>query len=83
MKCYLHARPKTIFDEKYEAGVAEGVAEGEARAILLVLKTRLGKVPKSTGDAIHAVTNQRVLEKLTKVAAKCESLTEFESALNK
>jgi hypothetical protein len=38
---------KTIFDEKYEAGVAEG----EARAILLVLKTRLGKVPKSTGDA--------------------------------
>ena len=64
------------------AGKAEGVAEGKAEAILLVLKTRLGKVPKSTGDAINAITNRKMLEKLTKVAAKCGSLTEFESALN-
>jgi hypothetical protein len=69
----------TVTDQLME----KGEIRGEAKAILLVLKTRLGKVPKSTSDAVHAITTSKTLEKLTKLAAKCESLEEFEQKLNK
>ena len=64
-------------------GKAEGKAEGEAKAIVLVLKTRLGRVPKSIKDAVHAITDSKTLEKLTKLAVTCKSLAEFEKALKK
>ena len=57
------------------------VAEGKAEAIITFLQVRFGKVPKSTSDAVHAVTDSKPLEKLTKLAAKCESLDDFNKAL--
>jgi len=57
------------------------VAEGEARAIITFLQVRFGKVPKSTSDAVHAVTAPKPLEKLTKLVAKSESLDDFNKAL--
>ena len=70
-----------FFDEGFAVGIAQGETRGEAKAILLVLKTNHGRVPKSTCDAVRAVTDLKVLEKLTVLAAKCKSLDEFNKAL--
>ena len=67
--------------EGREEGREEGLAEGEAKAIHLVLQARFGKVPKSASDAVHTITDPKVLEKLTKLAATCKSLDEFTKAL--
>ena len=64
-----------------EEGEAKGEAKGESKAIVAFLKARFGKIQKSTGDAIHAITDPKTLEKLTKLAAKCESLDDFNKAL--
>jgi len=73
------------FDEGFAVGIVEGIAEGEAEgeanAILLFLKTNHGRVPKSIRDAVRAITDRKVLEKLTILAAKCKSLEEFNKAL--
>jgi len=69
------------FDEGFAVGIAEGKAEGEANAILLFLKTSHGRIPKSIRDAVRAITDRKVLEKLTILAAKCKSLEEFNKAL--
>ena len=57
------------------------MARGKADTIITFLKARFGKMPKSASDAVHAVTDSKTLEKLTKLAAKCESLDEFTEAL--
>ena len=71
----------TAADQFVAEGIVIGRVEGETKAILVVLKARFGKVPKSTGDAVYAVTDPKTLEKLTKLAAKCESLDDFNKAL--
>ena len=58
-----------------------GEARGEANAVLVFLKTRYGRVPKSTCDAVRAITDLKMLNKLTKLAAKCKTLEEFNKAL--
>jgi len=72
---------KYLIDLFEEQGVARGKAEGEAKAILAFLRTRFGRLPKSTADAVRATTDLKVLDKLTKLAAKCETLDEFKKAL--
>jgi hypothetical protein len=59
----------------------QGEARGETKIINLVLKTRFGRVPKSTCDAVRAITDLKVLDKLAKLALKCETLDEFKKAL--
>jgi len=72
---------KYLIDLFEEQGEARGEVKGEAKAINLVLKTRFGRLPKSTADAVRAITDQKMLEKLTKLAVKCETLEEFNKAL--
>jgi hypothetical protein len=59
----------------------EGEAIGEAKAILLVLKTRLGAIPTSVSDAVYAITDPILLENLTILASTCKTLDEFEQTL--
>ena len=56
-------------------------ASTEANAVLVFLKARYGRVPKSTCDAVRAITDLKVLNKLIKLAAKCKTLDEFKKAL--
>jgi len=70
-----------FFDDGFAVGIAQGETRGEANAILLVLKTNHGRVPKSTRDAVRAITDPKMLKKLTILAAKCKTLEEFNKAL--
>ena len=72
---------KTIFDEKYEAGVAEGRAEGEANAIIRTLTKRFKSVPNELQAKLLAMINLEQLDKLANFAFDCQTLAEFEQAL--
>ena len=68
---------KTIFEEKYDAGVTVGKAE----AILIVLRERFKKVPKATENAIRQLRDPVALDSWTAYAASCQSMDEFAAAL--
>jgi flagellar biosynthesis/type III secretory pathway protein FliH len=80
---------KTIFEEKYDEGVAlgeaRGVALGEARgkieAVLTVLRTRFHRIPKDVETAIRQMTDPISLDSWTAQAATCQSMDEFAEAL--
>ena len=85
---------KTIFDEKYEQGIAEGEARGIEKGIergiergietlLHILTKRLGNVPTGVCDKLHAIHDLNELGQLTDVALDCETFAEFEQALSK
>jgi hypothetical protein len=62
---------------------AEGRKEGEAKTILRILTKFFGDVPPTVRDRLYAIHDLDVLGQLTDVALDCESLAEFEVALNK
>ena len=66
-----------------QEGREEGREEGCAKTIVAFLEARFGLVPESISDAVRAINDLEVLNHLTKIAAKCESLAEFENALKK
>jgi len=70
---------KTIFDEKYE----EGVAIGEAKAIIKILTRNFGDVPPTVCDKLYTIRDFDALSQLTDIALDCQSLSEFEQELNK
>jgi len=72
---------KGIWTTGYESGVAEGRAEGGARAILTILRTKFKKVPKGVENAIHQMTDPIALESLTVQAVHSETLDDFTTAL--
>ncbi len=72
---------KTIFDEKFLEGRAEGIAEGEAKAVVKFLTTRFRRVPKTISDRVLAIGDSVVLDSLTELAVTCETLDEFAKAL--
>jgi hypothetical protein len=77
---------KTIFDEKYDAGVAVGIEKGIEKGIETlqrILTKRLGDVPSAVRDKLHTIHDLDALGQLTDVALDCQSLAEFEQALNK
>jgi len=85
---------KTIFDEKYDAGVAVGREEGVAigiekgiekgiETLLRILTKRLGEVPPTVRNKLRVIHDLDVLSQLTDVALDCQSLDEFEDVLNK
>ena len=85
---------KTIFEEKYEAGVAHGEATGFEKAsnawatdkienVLQILTRRLGNVTPTVHDRMYTIHDLNVLGSLTEVAWDCQTLAEFEQALNK
>ena len=59
------------------AGIVEGKAEGKAEDILDLLED-LGPVPKKLREKICTISNIEVLRKLLKLAAKADSMEEFE-----
>jgi hypothetical protein len=86
---------KTIFEEKYDAGVAEAekirkpiwIAEGEARGAALsvqsVLNARFHTVTSKIQKQLSALTDVSRLENLVGQAAVCPSLKDFEKLLGK
>ena len=80
---------KTIFEEKYDAGKAEGVAIGEAKGkaeagreiILESIRERFGKVPKSIEKAINQMNDPIALKSLAVRTANCKTLDEFAGEL--
>ena len=64
-----------------EEGRAEGKAEGKAEAILELLG-ELGPVPSEMRDKISSITDLETLGKMLKLAARVDSLAEFEENLN-
>ncbi len=77
---------KTIFEEKYDQGVAEGEArgkaEGKAEAVLTFLRVRFNQVPQEVEDAIRKMNDPTALDSWTAHAATCKTLEEFEKAIH-
>ena len=72
---------KSIFDEKYDEGVARGEARGKAKTALAVLRARFKRVPKEVEKTILAMTDPIALESWAVQAATCQSMDEFAEAL--
>lgn len=85
---YWHdARLKAIRDRYGEdeyirnAARAEGKAEGKAEAVLQLLG-ELGEVPDVLKERIQKETDLQVLGKWLKIAARAESISEFEDEVS-
>jgi predicted transposase YdaD len=65
-----------------EEGEAAGIEKG-IETLLRILTKRLGDVPPALRENLHAIHDLDVLGQLTDVALDCQSLEEFEQALNK
>jgi len=64
-------------------GKAEGVAIGEAKgAVLAFLRARFNNVPATTESTIRSMMDLTALRSLAVHAELCQSLEEFEKALN-
>ena len=76
---------KTIFEEKYDAGKAEGEAKGStetAREIILEsIREKFGKVPKNIERAINQMNDPIALKSLAVRTGNCKTLAEFEAEL--
>ena len=58
-------------------------ATDKVENLLRVLSRNFGDVPSSIRDILHATHDFNVLSQLTDVAWNCQTLDEFEAALNK
>ena len=72
---------KSILDEKYDAGVADGEIKWKADTLLKILRGKFGKVPKETEKAISQMTDPIALDSWAIHAATCQSMKEFAEAL--
>jgi hypothetical protein len=80
---------KTIFDEKFDEGVAvgkaEGIAEGEVKkgreVLLKILREKFNKVPRNVENAIRKMNDPVALDSWAVHAAICQSMTEFSEAI--
>ena len=72
---------KTIFEEKYDEGVAMGKAEAERNMVLTFLRAKFKRVPKEVEKAILAISDPIALESWAAQAATCRSMDEFAEAL--
>ena len=75
------AMRKTIFEEKYDAGVAVGIAKGETitwrKAVLSALRGKFGKVPKGIEKMVQAMSDPIALESLVVRVGQSDTLDEF------
>ena len=76
---------KSIFDVKFDEGVAAGKAEGEAtkgKSILLkILRARFHRVPRDVEKLIKSMTDPVALDSWAVHAATCQSMNEFAEAI--
>jgi len=71
---------KTIFEEKYDAGIADGEVKGKAELLLKILREKFSRVPKETEKAICQMTDPIALDSWAVRAATCKSMGEFVEA---
>ena len=64
-------------------GKAEGKAEGEAKSIIRTLTKRFQTVSPTITEKVHGLTDLAEIERLADFAYDCQTLDEFEAALNK
>ena len=72
---------KTIFEEKYDAGIADGEVKASGNLVLKALWTKFKKVPKHIEQAVLAKTDVVVLESLLAQVFRCDTLDEFAELL--
>ena len=80
---------KTIFDEKYDAGVMDGEARGEARGktekgrsmVITALRAKFKRVPKDVERAVHEMSDSIALESLLVQVIQCDTLDEVAELL--
>jgi len=80
---------KTIFEEKYDAGVAVGEARGEVKwkaegkteTVLATLRAKFPRIPKGIEKAIRQMTDPTALDSLAAHVIHSETLDEFATAL--
>ena len=80
---------KTIFEEKFDEGVAVGEARGEARGIikkgrevlLKILRKKFNKVPRDVENTISKMTDPVALDSWAEHALDCQSMAEFAKAV--
>jgi predicted transposase/invertase (TIGR01784 family) len=70
-------------EEGREEGRDEGREEKAIETLLRILTKRFGDVPPTVRDKLHTIHDLDALGQLTDVALDCQTLTEFEQALNK
>ena len=76
-------RRRKLWKLEYYSGLEAAKDEGRIETLLRILSKRLGDVPPTIHDKLHAIHDIDVLGKLTDVALDCLSLDEFEVALGK
>lgn len=62
-------------------GIAIGEARGEAKSIIRTLARNHGTVPESLAEQVREITDIETLDRLFDLAFDCESLEEFEKAI--
>ena len=67
-------------EEFYDDGVAEGITKGKASAVIELL-SEAGEVSKELSDKIYEQKDLEVLKKWLKLAARAESISDFEKEL--
>ena len=67
----------------YVLGEAEGEARGEAKSIIRTLTRRFQIVSPTITEKVFELTDLADVERLADFAFGCQSLDEFEDALNK
>ena len=79
---------KSIFEEKFDAGVAVGIAKGKAEKIetarnmvLKALRRKFKKVPKHIERAVLAMSDPIALESVLEHAIDSNTLEEFATIL--
>ena len=72
---------KSVFDEKYDAGVADGEVKWKADMVLKALRKKFKKMPKHIEQAVLAMTDPIALESLLEHVFDCNTLDEFATML--
>ena len=72
---------KSIFDEKYDAGVMEGEAQRGRSVLLAILRKKFNRIPKEVERAIQKMNDPISLESWAVQAATCQSMDEFAEML--
>ena len=80
-----HKMIKSIFDEKYDTGFADGAAEGEVKKgremLLKILRARFNRVPRDVENTVRKMTDPVALDSWAEHALTCQSMDEFAKAV--
>ncbi len=64
-----------------EEGLAKGMTEGQIKILAAILEARFGEIPAPLRTHLETVQDDGRIETLSKLAATCRSLTEFQKEL--